>query len=318
VESILDECTLVPCPTWPPPQRIGHLASVLKTLDKFGLPRVLRSVRDAAHRDIAGGRGLQYWCFQHGVDKDAGRLVAARLSKQPFIDGNDGLFAAAAGSRLVEARVDGTEVFGAGLAALEEHVAVGVARADVGRGFELSVDLFETDGDSERRSSVLVPVVVVPPDAEGRRAAIVKAVEQSVADGSSLVDRLSDLFPSLLLGPKAYDQISVLTGHEPVFKQLLRHLRALNEGALGWTEGMPFEPPGVTYSVESTQTLEHGHYGPMRDFPAPDGYAPMRWTLHTKLTGGAGARMYFAFKGPRPRPVVLIGYLGPHLDSVRF
>ena len=49
--------------------------------------------------------------------------------------------------------------------------------------------------------------------------------------------RLAEMYPCLLLGDGAHEQISALRGTEPVFRQLLRHLRALEEGALEWAEG---------------------------------------------------------------------------------
>jgi hypothetical protein len=56
----------------------------------------------------------------------------------------------------------------------------------------------------------------------------------------------------------------------------------------------------------------------MRDFPSPEGFEQERWSLHTKLTGGAGARMYFrAIRSPEG-VAVLIGYFGHHLPCMRY
>lgn len=81
--------------------------------------------------------------------------------------------------------------------------------------------------------------------------------------------------------------------------------------------GEVFEPEGVTYSVESTATLSDGKLGPMRDFPAPEGFAKERWSLHTKLTGGVATRLYFRAVRTEASVVVLIGYFGGHLPTVR-
>ena len=57
--------------------------------------------------------------------------------------------------------------------------------------------------------------------------------------------------------------------------------------------------------------------GPLRDFPVPDGFEPKRWTLHTKFTGGIAGRMYFRPERVNGEAVVLIGYVGPKLSTVR-
>jgi hypothetical protein len=59
-------------------------------------------------------------------------------------------------------------------------------------------------------------------------------------------------------------------------------------------------------------------YGPQRDFPVPEGFKPRRWSDHTKLSGGAGARLYFHAERTDEQAVVLIGYFGDHLPTVRF
>jgi len=122
MRTILDETSLVPCPVWSPAARALDLARSLQAFDGLGAPRVLRSVRDAADRDIGNGFGLRIWCFDRATDRDAGRLLATRLASQPFIDGAGGLFAVAEGVRAVEAAVNGASALGAGLAALTDGV----------------------------------------------------------------------------------------------------------------------------------------------------------------------------------------------------
>lgn len=318
MEPVLDETSLVPCKVWLPVRRVRHLAQTLKALDRLGVPRVLRSVRDAAHRDISAGHGLRFWCFQPGMDRDAGRFVAQRLARQPYIDGRDGLFTEVEGSRAIEAKVDGIAVIGLGLAALEGSIAVAVGGAGHSKGRVNRVELLEYDGDHERTSIVRVPSLVLRSDVEQNSGDIVARLDQSVRDGKLLVERLPEMFPKLVLGPKARAQIQTLLGSEPVFRQLIRHLRALDKAAERWTVGKPFNLTGVTHSDESIATLQHRRYGPMRDFQAPDGFAARRWTSHTKLTGGSGARLYFAVEQRGSNATVLVGYFGKHLPCMRF
>ena len=317
MEPILEEASLVPCPVWAAPARVRELARTLQALDKLGAHRVLRSVRDAADRDIGEGRGLRSWCFDRSTEKDAGRLIASRLAAQPFIDGPEGLFTAAEGERAVDARLGGIPVLGAGLAALTDGLLV-ILVSDARPGAEqLTVALTFLDEAGERTESVKVHAFARPSDVESQRASLLERLDRSVKDGKSLAGRIGELFPRLLLGERARNQIAALGGTEPVFRQLVRHLRALDAGALHWVQGRPFEPVAVTFSVESKATLEDGALGPMRDFPAPEGFEAERWSLHTKLTGGAGARLYFRAVRTADRSVVLVGYFGDHLPTVK-
>lgn len=318
MEPILDETSVVPCPVRLPSARILELGRTLQSIDVLGARRVLRSVRDAADREFHLGRGLRAWCFDRSTDRDAGRLVAARLSAQPFIDGSDGLFARAEGRRMVQATVGHDQVLGLGLAALNDCVAVALVSEKRPRAALVEVGLSFLDDEGERREEARVLTLACATDVAEHRAEIVGRIDRSVPNGAGLVSRLDELFPRLRLGPAARAQLADLTGMEQVFPQLLRHLRALDEGAQEWPEGDPFRPRGVSFSVESRATLIHGAYGPLRDFPPPEGFNAERWSLHTKLTGGAAARLYYRPVRLPDRALVLIGYFGAHLPTVRF
>lgn len=318
MEPILDETSLVPCSVRPPSVRINELARAMKALDELGAPRVLRSVRDAADRDLGDGHGLRMLCFDRATPKDAGRLVATRLAAQPFIDGTDGLFVAAEGRRAVEAKVNATLAMGVGLAAMTDGLALILASDARPNTERLNVELTYVDDEGEQTERVEVQTFAAATEVEQARQELIERIDRTFRDGRTIVMRIAEAFPRLVLGDRARASIEVLTGNEPVFRQLVRHLRALDEGALRWEDGRPFEPMAVTFSVESRATLEDGMLGPMRDFPAPPGFEVERWTLHTKLTGGAGARLYFRAVRTAGRHVVLVGYFGDHLPTVTY
>lgn len=316
MEPILDENSLVPCSKRPPATRIEALAKTLSALDGVGVVRVLRSVRDAADRDLDGGRGLRSWCFDKATSKDAGRLVAARLDKQPYIDGDGGLFAVAEGQGAVEARVGGQRVVGLGLAALTDGLVVALTTEERSMGATLAVQLTYLDNDGQRDEQVDVTAFTSEQEVNAARQQVVDRMDRVVPNGAVIIERVGELFPRLRLGPDARKSIAAMTGSEIVFHQLVRHLRALDEGARTWVDGA-YSPLAVSFSVESEATLRHSTYGPMRDFAMPDGFAFERWSLHTKLTGGNGARMYFRAERVKGHSVVLVGYFGPHLDTVK-
>lgn len=156
MEPVLDETSLVPCPQCPPAARITALSNVLKAFDRIGASRVLRSVSDAADRDIAQGRGLRSWCFERGPSRDAGLFVASRLARQPFIDGPDGLLAIAEGNRALETRASGSLVYGLGLAALEERPVASLASAAAPAGRWVQVQVLDASTDPVEVTDVSV------------------------------------------------------------------------------------------------------------------------------------------------------------------
>jgi hypothetical protein len=207
-------------------------------------------------------------------------------------------------------------VFGAGLAALTNGVMLILASDARPEAEQFTVELLFLDEDGEYSESVQVQAFATSVEVERERASFVERLDRSISSGAMLVERIGEIFPRLQLGNRARDQIRALGGAEPVFLQLIRHLRALDEGVLRWEHGKPFEPVGVTFSVESQATLQDGTLGPMRDFPTPGGFEVERWSLHTKLTGGAAARLYFRPVRALNGPIVLVGYFGAHLPTI--
>lgn len=316
MEPALDETSLVPCPEWAPAIRIAALSTVLKEFDRAGLPRVLRSVSDAADRDIAQGRGLRSWCFERGLNRDAGLLVASRLARQPFIDGPDGLMARAEGQRILETHVDGNLAYGLGLGALEGRPVATLASGAIPTGRQLQVEVLDASTDPIVITNVSVFAYARGDEFAADARQIQGFVDAAIYNGKDLLDRLPDAFPHLRAGPRAAESFAKLAGSEPVFRQLIRHLRALNAAAEAWQPGAAYRPEGITFSQESDQTLSHARFGPIRDFPSPAGFEHERWSLHTKLTGGAGARLYFRAVRAADSKAVLIGYFGAHLPCV--
>jgi hypothetical protein len=287
----------------------------MRALDNIGVTRVLRSVRDAADRDLGDGRGLRNWCYDTRTDRDSGRFLANRLDKQPFIDGENGLFAVAEGNRAVEITDGGQNVYGLGLAALTDGLALAMVTDQRRSIATVALEITTLDGAEIVVEPHDVRVLVSAEDVKDAEVAISSRVLTHVRNGSQLLERFEELFPRLRLGSDAYESIAALHGLEPVFHQLRRHLHVLDSAAKTHTSGA-FTVRGVTASVESQVTLNHRVYGPQRDFPAPKGFLQRRWTMHTKLTGGNGARLYYDVDRLEGECVVLIGYFGKHLPTV--
>ncbi len=327
MEPALDEASLIPCENLSPGQRIDELAATLRALDQLGAPRVLRYVHSAADIPLLDGQGLRLWCFDRQTPRDAGRFVAQRLGKAPYIDGADGLFAALEGTRAIDPTIQGARSLGGGQVALTDGVLVQL-KAETSTASRPVVVRLEIVTETEAwTEDVPVDAVDCAGEVGVKSDPLRKKIEAAVRSGAALVAGITELFPRLVLGERAAAQISELKGSEQLFPQLLRHLRVLDRAALAWTRGRPFAPEGVGYSVESEGTLKHGTLGPLRDFPTPANFGAERWTLHTKLSGVSAPRLYFKMReddgvGPNGETVrclrIAIGYVGPHLPTVNF
>jgi len=315
MEPVLDETTLVPDPSQAPADRIVKFARLLRDLANLGVMPILRSVQDALGRDIGGSRSLSDWCFSlPQADRDAGLLVAGRLSKQPYLDGPAGLLAHVEGEGAIEGRVDDEIVLGLTYAALTDAAVVGLVHDANPSNVAVRVVVARTDGDEVETEEMEIPRMVSSDDLNMWRTWIEERLFVC-RDGLDLCCRLDQLFPYLRIGARAREQLEALSGADPKFPQILRHLRALDRGAQEWKIGEHFSPWGsVAYSVESATSLQ-GRLGKKRDFPAPAGFSRRRWSLHTKLAGGI--RLYFdpERSNTGENSFVLVGYLGPHLPT---
>ncbi|MFM2161965.1 MAG: hypothetical protein RLZZ383_1477, partial [Pseudomonadota bacterium] len=203
MEPALDEASLVPCPTTPPAQRIRALAEALGALDRLGAPRILRSVRDAADRDLRDGHGLRHWCFERQTPRDAGRFVAQRLGKAPFIDGTDGLFALAEGGRAIQPSIGGVPSLAGGHVALTDSLLVLLGGSTWPPDKPVVVRLEVLTDEDEWTDEVTVDAADCAVEVAAIAASITRKIEAAVSSGQALVDRLPELFPRLVLGADA-------------------------------------------------------------------------------------------------------------------
>ncbi|MCC6686775.1 MAG: hypothetical protein IT205_07285 [Fimbriimonadaceae bacterium] len=315
MEAVLDELTLVECTQCDIGSRIESLAKTLVALDELGVPRVVRTVADATTRVVSGGHGLSKWFFDPTVDRDAGRLVARRLSSQPYIDGVGGLFEVIEEDKLVETCIGGAIAVGLGYCFFTEGFPVGLPGAMFNDDRDRSVHVYCLSGDEESRENVVLRLLLSEAHIESERAQIVAKIDAHIANGEAILRTAEEVFPNLLFGATARTQLAELTGAEVHYVHVLRHLRTLQSAAMSWAAGADFDP-AMSWSPESNATLEHGRFGRLRDFPWPDGYPAKRWSKHSKI-GPNAYRIYFEAFVQKEGPEVCIGYVGPHLPTVK-
>jgi hypothetical protein len=187
MDVILDETSLVSCEEWSAAQRIQVLAATAKALDQLGCASVLRSIQNAADQDIGLGYGLRHWCFDRRTPRDAGRLIANQLNKQPFLDGKGGLFAKAEGDKVIEGHFDNAVVVGLAYAGLTNSPAVALGSEILPTGAIASVELSMLDAEGEIRETLSVFRLVTEADVQQQAQTIRQSVENSVENGRQLL-----------------------------------------------------------------------------------------------------------------------------------
>lgn len=299
--------------------RVAGLAESVKALHSIGLPRFLRIAQSVPDTDLGEGFTLRRLCFQAGPHKEARQFLGSLLSKAPFVEA---LYRNAEGPDAVECRWQEALVLGLGLASLREDVAVSLPQTG---GFEdpgLEIVVWRISDQDESDAQPIARLVQVahvgePAHVDLHSEWIRSRLTEEARSGEEMWSERERLFPKLLFGPGAEKQLRALAGNEAWWPQICRHLRQLNGGALGWQSGT-FSPEGtLDWSEESGTTLKHGVFGPRRDFPVPDGFEPVRFSYHTKIFVG-NQRIYFHPHRVAGESLVLIGYIGRHLPTVKF
>jgi hypothetical protein len=316
MDPILNELSIASPTNAPIDERLSGLSRVLARLAELGFARVLRTTQEALTIPLGNGLTLPGWAMQRSADRngrEARQLLMARLGRAPFVEQ---LLAEAeeARGRQFEARFGGQVARGLGAALLLDSVAISVPGA-----WAFEIDPLRVELDALDEAGVLTmttqPVLHVygPPHVEAQRELLRVRVLRRVESGSELWRRRTELLASLEFCARVERDLAALTGKEPWFFEICRHLAVLSDSISVWTDGA-FNPTDVTWTHESKPTLDHPVYGAQREFDAPGGQR-RQFSSHTKLNA-VGWRIYFLPDAGTRR--ALIGYIGPHLDTVKF
>ncbi|MCC7495327.1 MAG: hypothetical protein IT204_23460 [Fimbriimonadaceae bacterium] len=135
------------------------------------------------------------------------------------------------------------------------------------------------------------------------------APDRTIRSWQHLWEQWSGWFPDLEIGRDVVEHTRKLPANDAtLFRTLQRHLAALQKFAATSPSEIAGAAIDVVASPDSEATLRQ--YPPSRQHPCHDGEVVL-FSWHTRL--GDGRRMYFALHRGR----VVIGYLGPHLPTVR-
>jgi hypothetical protein len=131
-----------------------------------------------------------------------------------------------------------------------------------------------------------------------------------ILDGHVAWDKRQELFPNLMFCDGAARTLQALSGKEPYFTQICRHLFVLNSFCADWPAQGLIALKEISWSDESSSTLNNDDLRSKREFNCPDGVRRL-FTRHTKPTGG-NIRIHFLPFSDQGK--IMIGYIGPHLQ----
>ena len=135
-------------------------------------------------------------------------------------------------------------------------------------------------------------------------------------NGMELWNRRDELFPSLVFCDAGNKQLRKLRSGEERLQLVLEILYQLENYAKNWKTGY-FSLEGISIEVsgESEQTIKK--YGKKRTFLCPDGEERL-FDRHVKLKECNWRIHFFAEVSKEGKRKVIIGYIGPHLPTVKY
>ena len=287
------------------------LIQTLVAACQAGMPRALRTSVPLDPHELAVGYPIARWRNDPDVDIEARRYYRTLVTKYPvFAD----VPAIADAVTLHEFAIDGKRCEGFGAAVLLKGLAVSIESDPKWNADSVAIThTWIEDEDGLEVDESIVPHIARPQHLGSHAEWIRQSRRAQARDGEDLLRQASNLLPNLAFCENACRQIGALGPSEAVFRQLVFKLFDLDAYCDTWVAG-PFEPGtvGVQISPESQATLQQ--YSAERTFVCPDGQSRL-FSLKVRLTPGAW-RLY-VFPQAHGQPL-LIGYVGPHLRTVKF
>jgi hypothetical protein len=311
LEVVLNDLSIQPC-ALTVDQRLTTLFETFKRVTAVSGVRFFRCSQNVL--DCLIDDGMTFSKAISEAHRDLKRFFLSRVANAPFVES---LMDGAEGKCVAEARVDGIASIALTYAVLTDGMTVSSAGIGAWERLLLPAEVMELGEDGERQYNAQLPNAWSPEAAEGHGAWIKDRPYAGIESGANLAARRRELLPSTLFCRNALDQLRKIRKGAPVFRHVLTHLRALND-AVGVMDDLP---PSIDRSEEHSTTLNHGRYGPMRDFTLPDeaGGQRCRFSNHSKISSPT-FRVYFMHlpaESDREAKAV-IGYIGPHLPTVKF
>jgi hypothetical protein len=288
-------------------QWMSELIQTVISATSQRISRVIRTKTDVFDMILADGYPLRRWLNDREVDLEERRYIGLLTTKTPFWNELPELY-----DRVLEHEFhyENRQALGLGVAYLLESLAVSLPSEGCWNAtlLPLNARWIIGNGDIEE-GTVCVTHASQPVHMNEHREWIQDRLRSDVRDGNDLWKRRSELLPSLTFCEAVGPQIQDL--NPTMLRPVVRRLFELQVYCDGWTEG-GFDQSQLPARAtpESRATLEQ--YGAPRTFLCPDG-VERTFSWHVRLTPHAW-RIHFY---PDPQRTMIIGYIGPHLPTVR-
>ncbi|MBI4772601.1 MAG: hypothetical protein HY788_00235 [Deltaproteobacteria bacterium] len=289
------------------------LLLVFKAVADCGSEKILRTKRNLMSELVASQYTVSHWLQDRRVNRDERLLFKTVATKAPFVEElwnkleSDDL-------GLHEFYFQGQKAEGLGVAYLDDTCALSLGGDQRFEQDPIQVVYQVMYALNSRLGSETVEVCSLSNlDHVCRRCVwIGERAQRQVVDGVSLWEQKESLFPRLAFLPATKAQIQQLSGREPHFRQVLKHLFILNSAMKKWAGG-PYNPEGIEWSAESLSTRTSKKLADARRFSNSNGNFAV-YNYHTKIRG---INWRIHFHPDTEKQIVTIAYIGRHLPTAR-
>ena len=289
-------------------RRMKTVVDVISLCAKHGNSGPLRTLRTFLACALCGGYTIRHWLGDNGVPSEQRSRFKTAVSKGPWVEECIEM-GEQEGRALFEFHFGTEKVYGLGAAYLTGSPTVSLT-GDV---------RFEVDPVRIRVSKLDTEVLLVEEkevcsltttaQVTNRVNWLQDRLQKDIPDGKVAWEKQTEYFPNLIFCREAGSALRALSGREPYFYQICRHLFVLNSFCAEWPNLGLSALTAITWSEESDSTLNNRRLRAMREFNCPDGERRL-FSPHSKPTGG-NIRIHFL--PLREQKKILIGYMGDHL-----
>lgn len=309
---VLNELSLqTPAETIPTARKwMSEFLSTVRMAIGSGVSRAIRSHMDLHSIVIAPEYPIARWRNDGGVDLEERRFLRTLTSKFPLLVDLPELAKEIPG---LECRFEGDEAHGLGVASLLEALPLSLLSEQRWDCSHLEVEITQLDEQGDLISEHVQIIHASQAYHVLEHAEWIKVrIRTSVHDGVDLWNRRRDLLPSLEFCDVVGEQMQHLHANHPVLRFVVRQLFELEHYCRGWHDG-PFDPKQLPCKIspESEPTLQQ--FGRQRTFRCPDDVDRV-FSWHVKINQAAWRIHFRHEEGPGK---IIIGYVGPHLPTVK-
>ncbi|MDM5055070.1 hypothetical protein OB956_12425 [Aeromonas dhakensis] len=291
---------------------ITRMLELSITLEKIGFSRSLKVTADFSNLKIAPDLTFTQWAVDktNNFDRDLQRRLLSAATSSPYIEEEISNKENECG-KLFDFSHKGKNSLGLGLAYLWKEPTLSLDSNMDFSGPNVDINLDELKDNVLSTTTVNVDTLTNKEQLDDFLKNFISSTLDEIKNGDELLEKAPSLFPFLLFGSGSQRSISNLHGKEQYFYELLRHLYELNDAIKNWRDG-EFNPKNISWSSESKPTMDK--YGSSREFHCVDEEKRL-FTLHTKIYSANQRIYYFPILSDK---VIHIGYIGPHLQTVKF